>query len=77
MTPTEAKEWLKQQVKWQSEPCHSGTPGGQSCGMPPMAQTLISEDTSIMIKVGFHRSALKNRELAMLLFELALEDLIT
>jgi len=69
-----AKQWLRDQVKW--EVINPEKPGGQSCGIPQYRQVLISEDLAIRIEVGYHRSTIKNRELAMTLFDLAMDDIV-
>lgn len=52
-------------------------PGGQHVNIPPnIAVTLYSEEMDIKITVGYHRSRTKNKELALTLFELALDEVI-
>lgn len=72
-TKAEIIEQIKTDVRWEIE---RGSLGGQSCGMPNYPVTLISDDFSIKITVGYLRSQLKNKQLAMDLFELALMELI-
>lgn len=74
MDMDEIKQQIKNNVKW--EVINPYKVGGQSCGMPKLKQKLISEEMDITIEVGYKRSALKNRELAFILFELALDELI-
>lgn len=50
--------------------------GGQQCGMPVYPISVKSEELGIEIIVSTHRSNHKNRELATLLMELAMDDLI-
>jgi len=50
--------------------------GGQQCGMPIHAVIVKSEDLEIEIKVKHFRQNHKNRELATLLMELAIDELI-
>lgn len=50
--------------------------GGQHCGMPVHAIIVKSEDLEIEIKVKHYRSNHQNRELAMLLMELAMDEII-
>lgn len=50
--------------------------GGQSCGMPNYPVILTSEDLDLEITIGYHRSQIRNKELAFTLFELVLDDLI-
>jgi len=50
--------------------------GGQQCGMPIQAVIVKSEDLEIEIKVKHFRQNHKNRELATLLMELAIDELV-
>ena len=50
--------------------------GGQHCGMPIYPTILRSEDLNIEITICYHRTQYKNRELALVLFELALDDIL-
>ena len=50
--------------------------GGQSCGTPNYPVILTSEDLELEITIGYHRSQLRNKELALILFDLVLDDLI-
>lgn len=50
--------------------------GGQQCGMPVYPISVKSEELGIEIIVKTHRSNHKNRELAFLLMDLAMDDLI-
>ena len=50
--------------------------GGQQCGMPIYAVIVKSEDLEIEIKVKHFRHIHKNRELASLLMELAIDELV-
>ena len=50
--------------------------GGQSCGMPIMPISVKSEEFGIEIIVKAHKSNFKNRDLAVLLMELAMDELI-
>jgi hypothetical protein len=70
----ESKELIKKNVKYSVK--HPDKRGGQSCGMPAMPVILTSEELELEITVGFHRSQMKNRELAQTLFELALDELV-
>ena len=74
MTKQEIKQQIKNNVKWDSER-PKGT-GGQSCGVSYYPVILISEEMNIKITIGYHRSQLKNKDLAFTLFELALDELI-
>lgn len=71
----EIKEQIKANIKWDVE--RPPVTGGQSvspCRAYP--SILISEELDLKITVGYHRSQMKNRELAYTLFELALDDLV-
>lgn len=49
---------------------------GQHTGRIDSTQTLISEEMSVSISIGYHRSVLRNKELCLTLFDLVLDDLI-
>jgi hypothetical protein len=72
------KELIKANIKWENvyPPSQPGPGGGQSCGMPRSRQRGYSEELDLTIELGYHRSALKNREAIYTLFELILDDLI-
>lgn len=68
------KQELKTSVKWsQKRPPETG---GQSCGMPNYPIVLTCEELDFEISLGYYKSSLKNKNLAFLLFELALDELI-
>jgi hypothetical protein len=46
------------------------------CGLPSNKVILISDDLSVRIEVGYHRSQIRNYEDAMLLMELYIDDKI-
>lgn len=50
--------------------------GGQSCGMPILPISVKSEELGVEIIVKSFRSNFQNRDLAVLLMELAMDDLI-
>jgi hypothetical protein len=50
--------------------------GGQTCGVMESRIILYSEELDLRIEFGYHRSQLKNAELAHTLFELVLDELI-
>ena len=50
--------------------------GGQQCGIPNMPVIIESEELSVKIEIGYHRSALKNKELAKTIFELIIDELV-
>ena len=68
----ETIERLKQEAVW-------STPltirGGQSVGKTDTTAILTSDETGFSISIGYHRSQHKNKETAMLLFELYLSDI--
>lgn len=71
---SEIKKRIKDNVEWAQK---RTTPmGGQQCGFQYSPIVLKSEELNLEITVGYHRSNLKNKELAFALFELALDDLI-
>lgn len=74
MDINEVKQHIKNNVKWEVTNPHKL--GGQSCGMPRRKQKLISDEMNITIEIGYERSALKNRELAFTLFDIALDELV-
>lgn len=73
-TLEEIKQEIRDKIKVSIEnPSYSG---GQTCGVMPSKIILISEDLDLEIRVGYNRSQLKNRDLAIILFELTLDELI-
>ena len=50
--------------------------GGQHCGMPIYPISVRSEEFGIEISVSTHRANHKNKELAILLMELAIDELV-
>lgn len=74
MNINKVKQQLKDNVKW--EVMNPDESGGQNCGILQLKQKLISEELDIKIEIGYKRSALDNRELAIKLFELALDELV-
>jgi len=70
----ETINYIKTLIEWKSPRQHMS--GGQTCGMPLSDVTLICEQVSFEITIGYHRSMLKNKELAWNLFELYLDEVI-
>ena len=70
----EAIEYAKTLIEWRTNRQHMS--GGQTCGMPTSEVTLICEQVSFEITIGYHRSMLRNKELAWNLFELYLDEVI-
>lgn len=69
---------LKQKVK-DNIKCSVKNPekvGGQQCGIMSNQIILYSEELDIEITIGHHRSQLKNRELGLILMELAIDELV-
>jgi hypothetical protein len=50
--------------------------GGQHCGITTQPIILRSEELDMEIIIGYHKSNYKNKELALTLFELALDELV-
>jgi len=48
--------------------------GGQHCGMSNMGVTLYCEGMGFSVTVDIYRSQIKNKELALLMFELYLME---
>jgi hypothetical protein len=74
MDINEVKKQIKDNIKWDSK--RPPMIGGQSCGMPTYPVILKSDELDLEITIGFHRSQLKNKELAFTLFELVVDELI-
>lgn len=68
----ELREEIKNNVKWSQK--RPKAMGGQSCGMPSYPVILTSEELELEITYGRHKSTLKNKQMAYLLFELVLEE---
>lgn len=69
------KQLILSNIRWEIEDPYSK--GGQSVGIMPKKVTLICDDLDIKISVGYERSSLRNKEKALLIFDLALEDILT
>jgi len=76
-TPTEArieKDRLKREAVW-SEPARER--GGQQCGVPAPVVILTSEEMGFSVTISYYSKGRgKNKELAMTLFELYLDEVI-
>ena len=68
------KQEIRQNIKWKVE--NPTKLGGQQCGTPLRPVILESEELNIEIKIGYYRSNYQNKELALTLFDLTLDDLI-
>ena len=68
------KQEIIKSIKW--ETVRSNVTGGQSCGMMDTGITLISEETGVNISISCYRSSLKNKELALILFQLAIDEIL-
>lgn len=74
MELNEAREQVRQNIKWSTKKPQSL--GGQQCGMPSYPVVLKSDELDLEITIGYHRSQMKNRDLALTLFESALIEII-
>jgi hypothetical protein len=74
MSVEEMKRQIRDNIKWDTK--RPAVTGGQHCGMPYYPIILISKELDFEVTVGFHRSQIKNMELAQTLFELALDELV-
>lgn len=61
-------------IEW--EPCSKASPTGQSYTSLIVKEKLISKETEINIEVSHFKSKLKNRALALLIFEYAINELL-
>lgn len=68
------KQQIKNNARWEN--VTEQKLGGQSCEIPQSRQRLVSDELSIKIEVGYHRSTLKNKELVCALFDLAIDELV-
>ena len=68
------KQQIKDNIVWSSK--RPAISGGQQCGMPNYPIILTSKELDLEITIGHFRSQLKNREMAYLLFELALDEFV-
>ena len=73
MTLDETKQEIRDRITWEF-PKHPA--GGQHVGITSRAMILISEDLSIRLEIGYHRSQIQNRDTARLLFELLLDEFV-
>lgn len=72
MTVEEVRQQVRDRVEWLvEEPKDTGQQLGLKTGI-----TLRCEEFDIEIKVGSYRSREQNKELALILFELVLKELI-
>lgn len=65
-------ENIQNLIKWEAYP--KKQTGGQTVGMMYYGTTLICEDVGFSVTVDYFRSQLKNKELAIILFELYLNE---
>lgn len=73
-TLDEIKQDVRDNMKWEF-PKHPNA-GGQHVGITSKTVTLVSEDLSIRLEIGYCRSQIQNRDTAKLLFELLLDEFI-
>ncbi len=76
MTPQEKKKEIIYQYKDECYWVRTERPGGQQCGVYIEPVIIKNESLSIEIKINYHRERSKNREVAKLLMDLAIEELI-
>lgn len=65
---------IRRNVKWDTP--RPKNVGGQSCGVMETAVILISEEISFKIEVGWYKSQMANKNIAVQLFELALDEFV-
>lgn len=66
------KNELKAKLQWSFYP--EQQTGGQSCGVMPKGCILKCNETAFEVKVLAHRSMIKNRELALQLYDFYLDE---
>lgn len=74
-TVEEYKTHLLNNIRWEKQR-KTQTGGQQVPRFYPEPITLISDELSISITIGCHRTVQQNRELALTLFTLAMDDII-
>lgn len=74
MTKEERKELLVKQIIWKTS--DHGDKGGQSVSISSRSMILIHEDLNITISIGLSRSQNRNTEICLMLFDLALENIL-
>lgn len=74
MTKEERKELLIKQIIWKTS--DNGGKGGQSVSISSRSMILIHEDLDITISIGCSRSQSRNKEICLILFDLALENIL-
>jgi hypothetical protein len=70
----EVKKIIRDSVKIYKKP--SEYKGGQQCGIERKPIILECEELDLKIELGYHRSDMMNKELALVLFDLVLEEVI-
>lgn len=68
------KDRIRNTIRWEMN--DPNKLGGQSCGIIYQSPSLICDELDIKIQFGYYRSTLKNKEMAMDLFESALDQII-
>lgn len=66
------EKFIKESVKFEAK--KDDCRGGQHCGIINSNQILICEDLDIKIEIGFYRSAIKNRELALKMLDVLFDN---
>lgn len=69
---SKVKEKIINNIKWTVG--EERKSGGQSCGRISSKVRLESEEADFLIEIEAYRSVLKNKQLALLLFELYLSE---
>jgi len=75
MERNEIIKTLKDNLIIRLEPSNN-LPGGQQVGVTQYSVVVECEELDASIKIGYHKSQLKNKELALSLMDLVIDDLI-
>ena len=67
---------LKDGLLWTIERAPTEIVGGQSCNGVKYGTTCLCKELDIKITVGAYKSQIKNKELALKLFDSALDELV-
>ena len=73
MTVEESKQYYRDQIVWKS---YNPGCGGQHVLRMVTPITLVCDELSFSIEISHFRSSIKNRELALTLFELFLDEVV-
>jgi len=69
------KEIVLKNIRWEVKDPYQN--GGQTVGVMPKTITLVSDDLDVKISVGYERSQIRNKEAALLIFDLVIEDILS